>query len=793
MTHTRRKLASLRLLYRARRMKILLLALLALGGCAGLGFNVLYGPEAPRTRQVDTLADEQVDYWTSVKPIMENRCTVCHGCYDAPCQLNLTSIEGIERGAHKNKIYNLTRLSPANLTRLHEDADSVEQWRNNGFFPVLNERENSQIANREAGVMYRLLALKEQHPLPEKKLLPNEITLGNDRKQSCSRSQDIDKYTSANPLWGMPYALPGIEPLKQEVLKKWLDQGANYTPRTDLAQPYLEQIRLWEEFLNQDSMKGQLVNRYLYEHLFLAHLHFGDNSPVFFKLVRSSSPPGQPLARIATRRPYDDPGIERVYYRLSVDVESVVVKTHMPYLLNADRLERWQSLFFETKYTVKSLPGYDVAIAANPFASFEQLPVQSRYQFLLDEAQFTIMNFIKGPVCRGQVALNVIKDHFWVYFVDPEYNKEAVLAQFFQTQKSALEMPNAKGDTLNPLLNWRKYSKKQTAMLLQKDKYMSENLSAPGELDLAIIWDGDQKNENAALTVFRHFDSATVEKGLVGAPPQTAWLLGYSELERIHYLLVAGYDVYGNLGHQLLSRLYMDFLRMEGEANFLALLPNATRQTERDNWYREADPELLTYISNPGFEKEVEPSINYKTENHKMELFQLIATRLGGALSQRRSLNKLQDTSLVTALKKLSNFQGEKTKLLPEVSYVEIAGAGQSDFITMMRNNAHLNITSMFGEATVLSPEENTLSVVPGFVGAYPNVFMKVAREDIDDFVSRVTSLQTNEDYTTLLDDFGIRRTNKEFWQHSDKVHQALQADNAIEYGLLDFNRLENR
>jgi hypothetical protein len=201
----------------------------------------------------------------------------------------------------------------------------------------------------------------------------------------------------------------------------------------------------------------------------------------------------------------------------------------------------------------------------------------------------------------------------------------------------------------------------------------------------------------------------------------------------------------------------------------------------------------LTYISNPGFEKEVEPSINYKTENHKMELFQLIATRLGGALSQRRSLNKLQDTSLVTALKKLSNFQGEKTKLLPEVSYVEIAGAGQSDFITMMRNNAHLNITSMFGEATVLSPEENTLSVVPGFVGAYPNVFMKVAREDIDDFVSRVTSLQTNEDYTTLLDDFGIRRTNKEFWQHSDKVHQALQADNAIEYGLLDFNRLENR
>ena len=36
---------------------------------------------------------------------------------------------------------------------------------------------------------------------------------------------------------------------------------------------------------------------------------------------------------------------------------------------------------------------------------------------MLDEAQFTIMGFIKGPVCRGQVALNVIDDHFWVVFL----------------------------------------------------------------------------------------------------------------------------------------------------------------------------------------------------------------------------------------------------------------------------------------------------------------------------------------------------------------------------------------
>ncbi len=30
------------------------------------------------------------------------------------------------------------------------------------------------------------------------------------------------------------------------------------------------------------------------------------------------------------------------------------------------------------------------------------------------------MTFIRGSVCRGQVALNVIHDHFWIMFLDPE-------------------------------------------------------------------------------------------------------------------------------------------------------------------------------------------------------------------------------------------------------------------------------------------------------------------------------------------------------------------------------------
>ncbi len=112
-----------------------------------------------------------------------------------------------------------------------------------------------------------------------------------------------------------------------------------------------------------------------------------------------------------------------------------------------------------------------------------------------------------------------------------------------------------------------------------------------------MIWDGGGVNQNAALTVFRHFDSATVVKGLVGEDPKTAWVIDYPLLERIHYLLVAGYDVYGNAGLQLFSRLYMDFLRIGGEFNFLYFLPPEARTAAIDNWYRGAEKNIAAYLA----------------------------------------------------------------------------------------------------------------------------------------------------------------------------------------------------
>lgn len=75
---------------------------------------------------------------------------------------------------------------------------------------------------------------------------------------------------------------------------------------------------------------------------------------------------------------------------------------------------------------------------------------------------------------------------------------------------------------------------------------------------LSTIRDGDERNPNAALNIFRSFDNASVVKCLIGSRPKTGWVMDYPLFERIYYLLVTGCDVYGNSGHQLNSHLYMD-------------------------------------------------------------------------------------------------------------------------------------------------------------------------------------------------------------------------------------------
>ena len=128
-----------------RRITLAIIVVL-IAGCAMMAkrhLDVIYGPQSVVDRSIDapvfTASSNSVEqkvpeYYRDIKPIVDSRCAVCHGCYDAPCQLKMTSFEGIDRGANKEKVYNGSRWLAGNLTRVSIDAKSTQEWREHDFY-----------------------------------------------------------------------------------------------------------------------------------------------------------------------------------------------------------------------------------------------------------------------------------------------------------------------------------------------------------------------------------------------------------------------------------------------------------------------------------------------------------------------------------------------------------------------------------------------------------------------------------------------------------------------------------
>jgi hypothetical protein len=727
--------------------------------------------------------------WRDARDVLERRCVVCHGCYDAPCQLQLGSYEGVERGASKRRVYEADRLRAADPTRLFIDAHSTRAWRDMDFFSVLPQ---SPAAASES-LLVRMLQLKRAHPQPSTPFLAaKDFDLELDRDQVCSEPDDFDDYADEHPLWGMPYALPGLTEAEHARITGWVELGAPHVAEPPLSAEISANVQGWEAFLNEPSLKTKLFARYIYEHLFLASLYFhAIDEQTFFRLVRSRTPPGQPIDEIPTRRPFDDPGAAPFYYRLQRRIGKTLVKTHMPYALSDARLTRFRALFAAPSYRVDELPSYDPERSANPFKTFRDLPVASRYRFMLEEAEFTMMGFIKGPVCRGQVALNVINERFWIAFVNPDVPWLDQEAKFLADASGDLDMPAGAGSNAG-ILPWLKLSRKQRAFLKQKSAFLDKLAKANVPVSLDAIWKGDGSNDNAALTVFRHYDSATVVKGFVGGPPKTAWVVGYSLLERIHYLLVAGFDVFGNVGHQLTTRMYMDFLRMEGEHNFLLLLPAARRRQLVDYWYRGVDKEVKDEVYGQTAAFDHAPDIAYETDKPELELFSMLEQHLDGVRTRDRELTRIADVRVRESLARLNRIKGWIAAHFSEVSFVAIESRdGESEHVTLIKDTALSNVAHLFDEEDRRLPEEDELRVVHGFLGAYPDVLFLVAREELPAFVSAIEQLDDNASYEALRKRFGVLRTHPAFWDHADRIHEAAAHLDAMRAGLFDFNRLD--
>jgi len=408
-------------------------------------------------------------------------------------------------------------------------------------------------------------------------------------------------------------------------------------------------------------------------------------------------------------------------------------------------------------------------------------------------------------VCMGQASVNVIRDQFWVAFLKPRPDFDTETTQFLEQNNQYLQMPASDGETIG-FSEWRQYHDLQQNYLKNKEAFVDNVVLKQQAVDLNLIWNGGGTNENALLTVFRHYDNATVITGLSGKPPLTAWVVDYPLFERIHYLLVAGYNVYGSVGHQITTRLYMDFLRSEAEYNFLKFMPVKARKPMHDSWYQGIELKVFGYFEIPAFGPEKEPAISYQSSDYLNEFFEKIQQQSGRAGGNADLINRCNQAPCVGVnsspeqqqiddmMRKLSDLKGVEIKALPEVSFLRVktANPAKDPVYTLVRNQKLRNVSFIFAETLRRQPEQDTLTVVPGFLGSYPNMFFAVPTQQLQAFIDELKQVKTDTDSDTFYGHYGIRRNNPEIWQYYDFFNQKYRNEQPENAGLFDMNRYEN-
>lgn len=729
------------------------------------------------------------DYNTKIKPIFDNRCVACHSCNNSPCQLNLQSYEGFDRGASKAIVYDGLRTDSIMPTRMHIDANTTTEWREKGFFPVNNSKDLND------NILARVLAKKD----PKKVEMP--------KIQVAESLVCADKVKYVTKETTMPYGFPSISFEEQKSVNKWLLAGApGPEDKIIIDQKTLSQIRNWETFLNQKDLKHKLVSRYLYEHLFLAHIYFEKKPKYFFRLVRSKTSCEQGIVEIPTRRPNESPGKDTFQYCLKRLEGSFVTKTHITYPFTPDKMKSFEKIFFKPKWQVTEYPSYESTVAENPFVAFKDIPVKSRYQFLLDDAQYHLNTFIKGPVCNGSQAVNSIQEQFYVFFIDPDSDYMVNDPEYEKRVRTPLMLPGVWGSDiklqkttslLKSIVDHRELYRKLRAGQMAKAQPQGPSLNN--------IWDGNKTNPNAFLTVFRHDDNAVVLKGPVGDLSKTVFMLDYPLMERLVYNLVVNFDVFGNIGHQLLTRVYMDLIRMEAEEMFLAFLPPKQRLPLRQDWYKGFFTEAKMDYVFPLIGKDLPTSVSFKNPKFaKQEMVEKVlyerlnsVTITGPDLINFKILESVvppKRTHLDDQFHKIASLNSEiKYKFpqfFPEVIYLLIkTKKGNSKFYTVIRNREHENISWILSEELRLAPVEDTLTIREGYAANYPNLILDIDESQLDEMIQTILKISSKEDFANFAKTFAVSRTNPQFWSVYDELISLFKEQDPIEFGYLDLTR----
>jgi Fatty acid cis/trans isomerase (CTI)/Enoyl-(Acyl carrier protein) reductase len=296
----------------------------------------------------------------------------------------------------------------------------------------------------------------------------------------------------------------------------------------------------------------------------------------------------------------------------------------------------------------------------------------------------------------------------------------------------------------------------------------------------------------AVLTIFRHFDHSYVLKELRGGEASGYFVLDYGLFERLVYILVVGYDVFGNVSYQLFTRLYMEMQRREAEDNFLLFLPPKERVRLRGQWYQKelAKLEQKPFLDPDDYQFPTQIDFRNASQTGK-ELVEKLGTQYFSA-----AVRGSYDGAPHSEYPPLKAMAGKPARsapfvnLFPDSSLVLIEAGGRlKKVVTVIRDRAHRALGRFVLESSARMPEEDRLAIVDGLATSYPNLFFVVSEERLPDFLRDLSQADSRDRAPAFISNWAIWKTNPNFWAVSDQLHAYLSQSDPANFGMLDYTR----
>jgi hypothetical protein len=246
---------------------------------------------------------------------------------------------------------------------------------------------------------------------------------------------------------------------------------------------------------------------------------------------------------------------------------------------------------------------------------------------------------------------------------------------------------------------------------------------------------------------------------------------------------------------------------MQSENLFLGFLPADRREALRASWYvgatRSVDYQRVDRLH--GLDHGTQ--VRFTSTDPKAELLQQLLARSAAVAGPPDPLNRCvqppcdrtdatpSERAAERELQRLASLKGAWVSLLPELSFVRVrvSDSGTQDLVySLVHNAAHTNVAFMFDEEKRRVPADDTLTLVPGHFGSYPNFFFEVEADQLAAFVDGMRGLSTDADLERFSGRYGVRRTDPRFWATSDWLRDDLRRRSPTEFGLYDLGRYDN-